>query len=86
MRSFLVGPATAPGPNKRVHLVCPANGACTVFALLLGDLLDAGCLSDFGCLTSSFADMQRLFRNTIVIHLLTYALTLTYLLTYCSGS
>ncbi|KAL1515326.1 hypothetical protein AB1Y20_001957 [Prymnesium parvum] len=52
MRSFLLShPVDA--PTRRIHLVCPINGACTVVALALCELLHAGCLSDFSCLTNS---------------------------------
>ncbi|KAL3910893.1 MAG: hypothetical protein SGPRY_008893 [Prymnesium sp.] len=46
--------------HPRVHLVCPINGACTAVALALCALLDAGCLSDFGCLTNQ--SLRRAFR------------------------
>lgn len=63
MRSFLLGPPpplpTASVP-RRVHLVCPLNGACTAVALLICELLDAGCISDFSCLMQW--DPRRVYR------------------------
>lgn len=52
--------------SSRVHLVCPVNGACSIVALLLCELLDAGCISDFSCLASPRKphlpdDVHRLF-------------------------
>jgi len=48
--------------SVRVHLVCPANGGCTAFALTLCELLDAGCASDFSCLLAP-SDLPRLYKT-----------------------
>jgi len=65
-RSFLLDPARAhsSGP-RRIHLVCPLNGACTALALLLCEVLDAGCISDFSCLVgrNRSGDDERLVKN-----------------------
>jgi hypothetical protein len=55
--------SSADDANRRLHIVCPSNGGCTVIALALCELLDAACISDFSCLTYTFADGPRLLKS-----------------------
>ena len=58
--SFATSARPADATPRRIHIVCPANGACTALALLLCELLDAGCASDFSCLMPRFWDAHHL--------------------------
>jgi hypothetical protein len=62
VRSYLVNEPRHSEDQKRVHVVCPSNGACTAFTLALCTLLEAGCVSDFSCLTPMQQDDIRLLK------------------------
>jgi hypothetical protein len=60
--SLTSGATTRSTSPRRVHIVCPSNGACTAVALVLCELLNAGCASDFSCLMAQFYDGHHLFK------------------------